>query len=224
MEAADEVADHQQDVAALAKRFGERRAGRLAIAAGPVGGRDLLAVIQPDRQQHDQQGESRQRPHGRPPAAELVLQHRRQRHDEELAERAAGRADADRQCRLRRWRHAQDHPQHRPEGRCRQADTDQDVAQDEHGAVMHGGGHDHAQHVERTAASDGRGRAEAIAQPSRERGDGAHQQHGQRGAEGEQLAADMELGRDRLQEDAEALANAQTDGEDEKTAPNGGPV
>src|ERR1700730_441753 len=34
----------------------------------------------------------------------------------------------------------------------------------------------------------------------------------------------MELGRDRLQEDAEALADAQADGEHEKTAPNGGPV
>ena len=166
----------------------------------------------------------RQRPHGRPPVAEIVLQHGRQRHDEELAERAAGRADADRQRRLRRRRHPQDHAQHRPEGRRRQADADQDVAQDQHGAVMHGRGHDHAQHVEHAAAGDGRGRAEAVAQPPRERGDGAHQQHGQRGAEGEQLAADMELGRDRLQEDAEALADAQTDGEDEETAPNGGPV
>ena len=53
---------------------------------------------------------------------------------------------------------------------------------------------------------------------------GAHQQHGKRGAEGEQLAADMQFGRNGLQEDAEALADAETDGEDEETAPNGGPI
>jgi hypothetical protein len=34
----------------------------------------------------------------------------------------------------------------------------------------------------------------------------------------------MQFGRHGFQEDAEALADAQTDGEDEETAPNGGPI
>ena len=168
VEAADEVADHQQHVAALAERLATAPRATSASPPALLGGGDLLAVVQADRQQHDQHGERRQRPHGRPPVAEIALQHGRQRHDEELAERAAGRADADRQRRLRRRRHAQDHAQHRPEGRGRQADADQDVAQDQHGAVMHGGGHDHAQHVEHAAAGDGRCRAEAVAQPAGE--------------------------------------------------------
>src|SRR6185312_6494649 len=50
------------------------------------------------------------------------------------------------------------------------------------------------------------------------------QQHRGGRAEGEQLAADMQLGRNRLQEDAEALADAQADGENDEAAPHGGPV
>jgi hypothetical protein len=156
--------------------------------------------------------------------AKIVLQDGRQRHDEELAERAAGRADADREGGLGRGRHAQDHAQHRAEGSGRQADADQDISQDQHEAVMHRGGHDHAQNVESAATGDGRGRTEAIAQPARKRADGTHQQHGQRRAKGEQLAADMKFGRNRLQENAEALAHAEADGEDEEAAPDGGPI
>src|SRR6185437_10640291 len=52
----------------------------------------------------------------------------------------------------------------------------------------------------------------------------AHQQHRGGRAEGEQLAADMQLGRNRLQEDAEALADAEADGEDNEAAPHGGPI
>ena len=51
---------------------------------------------------------------------------------------------------------------------------------DQHDAAVHGGGHDHAQHVERAAAGDGRRRAEAVGQPAGERREDAHQQHRQR--------------------------------------------
>src|SRR6185295_2381752 len=86
------------------------------------------------------------------------------------------------------------------------------------------GSDDHARDIDGAAAGDGDGRAEAVAQSTREGREQPHQQHRYGGAEREQLAADMELGRDRLQEDAEALADAETDGQDEETAPNGGPV
>ena len=125
---------------------------------------------------------------------------------------------------LLRRRRAQDHAQHRAEGGGRQADADQDVAQDQHRSVVHGGGDDHAQHIEHAAAGDGRRRAEAVGQPADEGREEAHQQHREGGAEGEQLAADMQFGRDGLQEDAEALADAEADGEDEEAAPDGGPI
>ena len=224
MEAADEVADHQEEVAPLAERLAQRLARGLTAAARLARGGDLLAVVQSDRQQDHDHGERRQRPHGGPPVAEPVLQHRGQRHDEELAERAAGRTDADGKGGLGGRRHAQDHAQYRPERGGRQADADQDIAQDQHGAVMHEGRHDHAQHIDHGAAGDGEGRAEAVAQPAGEGREGAHQQHRDGGAEGEQLAADMQLGRDRLEEDAKALAYAQANGQDEETAPHGGPI
>jgi len=67
-------------------------------------------------------------------------------------------------------------------------------------------------------------RAEAIGQAADERRKKAHQQHRDGGAEGKQLAADMQLGRNRLQEDAEALADAEADGQDSEAAGDGGPI
>ena len=89
---------------------------------------------------------------------------------------------------------------------------------------MHEGRHDHAQDIERAAAGDGGGRAEAIGQPAREGRYDAHQQHRERRAEGKEFAADVKLGGNGLQEDAKTLANAKTDGQDEETAPDGGPI
>ena len=56
MEAADEVAGHQQHVAAQTERLGQCLAGGLRAAAAPLGGSNLFAVVEPDRQHHDQQG------------------------------------------------------------------------------------------------------------------------------------------------------------------------
>ena len=202
MKAADEIADDQQDVAALRESFAQRLPRGLLGRAGRLVGRgDLLAVVHAERQHDNQEGERRQRQHGRPPVAEVALQDGRHRHDEELAERAAGRADADRQRLLLGRRYAQDNAQHRPEGRGRETDAHQHIAQDQHGAVVHGGGHDHAEDIEHAAAGDGGCGAETVGELAREGCHGAHQQHRQRRAEGEQLAPDIQFGRDRLQED-----------------------
>ena len=82
-------------------------------------------------------------------------------------------------------------PEHRAEGGGRQADADQDVAQDQHRSVMHGGGDDHAQHIEHAAAGDGRRGAEPVGEAADEGREEAHQQHRQGSAEGKQLAADV---------------------------------
>jgi hypothetical protein len=147
-----------------------------------------------------------------------------ERHDEELAERAAGRTDAQSERLLLLGRLAHDRAQHRAERGGGQADAAQDIADDQHGAAMHRGHHHHAQHIDHAAAGDRRRRAEAIGQAAHEGREKAHQQHRHGGAEGKQLAADMQLGRNRLQEDAEALADAEADREDGETAGDGGPI
>jgi hypothetical protein len=68
------------------------------------------------------------------------------------------------------------------------------------------------------------GRAEPVAQPPRERTDEAHQQQRQRGAEGEQLAADMQFGRHGLRKIPKLWRTPRTDGEDEEAARDGGPI
>ena len=163
MEAADEIADHQEHIAPLAERLAQRLERGLRTAAGLAGRSDLLAVVQRDGQEHHQHRERGKRPHGGPPVAEIILQHRSERHDEELAERAAGRADADGEGGLGRRRQSQDHAQHRPEGGGGEPDADQDIAQDQHGTVVHDGRDDHAQHVDGAAAGNGERRAEAVA-------------------------------------------------------------
>src|SRR5262249_27239162 len=65
---------------------------------------------------------------------------------------------------------------------------------------------------------------EAVGEAADKRSEDSHQQHGGGGGEGEQFTADMQLSRDRLQENAEALAHAKANGQHEEAANDGGPI
>ena len=127
VEAADEEPDRQQPEARRAKRLAQRLARRPAARPGRRRPRrrdsrrpSASGTISTETSAEDH--------HRRVPVVEPVLQHRGERHDRELAERAAGRRDAERDRALCRRRLAADRAEDRAEPGRRHADAAQDVA------------------------------------------------------------------------------------------------
>ena len=218
VEAADEEADGEEPEAAAAEGLVERLAARLR-RRGPRSRRRAAAVLaQAERQRdHDDRAE-RQHQHGQVPVAEPLLQERGDRHHRELSERAPGGRDAERDRALFRRRLARDRAEDRPKARRRHADAGERVAERQEDAFGRSRDHQHAGDVDGAAGSDGARRAEAVGDVADEGRQHAHQEHRQRVAERPQLAPDLEVERDRLLEDAEALPRPDADRQDHGAA------
>ncbi len=157
------------------------------------------------------------------PVVEPRLQQRHERHDGELTKRSAGGRDTERDRAFLGRRLPADGAEDRPEPRGRHADAAQHISEREHDAFGCERDHEHAADVKDATGDDGPRRAKTIREIADKRRERAHQQHRQRIGERPHLAADVEVGCDRLLKNAEALARAHPDGEDHSPADHSDP-
>ena len=96
LESAGEEPEHQQDVAAMAERLGERLSDRLRRHVAGSGRCAGARRGEHQRERQDQQHESREDHERRPPAVQVDEEHA-ERREQELTQRARGGAGAERQ-------------------------------------------------------------------------------------------------------------------------------
>ena len=214
VEAAHEVAPEEEVKALLVQRFAQRLADRLLLRA--PGGRRVAGKRQAQRnhqRRHPGEDEERRMP------AEARDQELRERQQQELAERAGGRRDAHGEAAALGRHGAADDRQDDAEGRAAQR-----AAEEQRRVEMHEersrdvGKADEAQDVADGAEGDDAPRAVAVGEAAGERAERTPHQVLQRDREREHLAAPAVFEAHRLQEQAEAGADAERDQHDDGAA------
>ena len=214
LEPADEEAERQQHVAAMRQRLGHRLAGRLPEHVP----RRFPPLDHRGRERHDHQRDGGERQKRAVPA-DARQQPLRERQHRELAERAGGRRDAERHAPFFGREPASKHARDDAERDARQARADQHAGRQHEEPRRGGVGHQREPaRVQEPAAEHHARRAEAVGDHAGERLREAPDQilHGDRQREG--LASPAHFGRDRLQEEPEAVPDAHRERQDEAAA------
>ena len=211
--AAHEKAGSEVEIAGVLAGLGERLAdGLLALARG------LHPTAQAARREYHRDRTERQQRERALPAVgrQERLADRRQ---EELAERAHGRGDAERDRPALRRHASPDRRQDHAEPGPAQAQTDQDFGAEIQLGRAAGGRHQvDTDDVEQAAADDGARRAPLVRDRADERLRQSPEQVLDRHREREHFAAPAEIEAHRLQEQAEARADAERQQHDERAA------
>src|SRR5215831_14417038 len=152
------------------------------------------------------------------PVIEPVLQQRREWHNSELSKRPTGRRDTKRDGAFLGWGLSADRAEDRSESGGRHADTTQYISGRQHHAFGRKRDHEHADDIGGATGGDRPCCTKAIGDVADERRQSAHQEHRQCVGEGPYLAPNAKVGSDRLLENAETLARANADREDQGSA------
>ena len=219
VQAAHEIAGHQQQIVPRSARFAQRLADGLGFAVLAVVRLPGHADGQHDGNRHDG-GQ-----HGQRHAPAHFLQQRlRARHHEELAEGSARRGDAEGEAALL-WRHeTADRAQQHAEGGGgeRKADHDAKRQMQPEGAADGGRGQQ-ARHIQGRARRREAARAITVSQRADERLRHAPQQVLEGHRHAERFPPDAEIHAHRLEKQAKPLPHAHAEGEDDRRAEHGDP-
>ncbi len=221
VEAADEEARVEQPIAAVGRGFAERVTRALLLRLQRS--RRVGAPRNADREQSAQRDEPGHDPE-RLMIADIAEQHRRERHDEELAERPARGDDAEGAAALFRADDAADRPQNDDEGGCRLRHADEDTEADmQPDRVGREGGADQPERIKQRAEKDDAPRAMLVGERADKRLHEAEEQVLERHREPEVGAADADIDAHLRQKQAERLTHAHRERDDEGGAGDNDP-